>query len=82
MRKLCLLVASLLAGLMLSSIPTFADASQNGCEHSDGKANGCSSDPAPATTAPEPGSLALLATGILVIGGSAAVLWRRRFLHN
>ena len=78
MKKLCLLVASLFVILMLSCMPAFADASPNGCKNSDGKASGCS-DP---TTAPEPGSLGLLAAGILVVGVGAAIVRRRRLLHN
>jgi hypothetical protein len=79
MRKLCLFVASFLVVLMLSCTPAFADASPNGCKHSDDKASGCSAEPTPA---PEPGSLGLLAAGILVVGGAAAVVGRKRFLHN
>jgi len=80
MKKLCLLVASLFVVLMLSCMPAFADASSNGCEDSKGRASGCSgSDP---TAAPEPGSLALLAAGILVVGVGAAIVRRRRLLHN
>jgi len=78
MKKLCLLVASLFVVLMLSCTPAFADASANGCQHSDDRASGCS-DP---TTAPEPGSLGLLAAGILVVGVGAAIVRRRRLLHN
>ena len=63
---------------MLSCTPAFADASANGCKHSDDTASGCS-DPTPA---PEPGSLGLLAAGILVVGGGAAMVGRKRFLHN
>ena len=62
--------------LMLSGMPAFADASPQGCTSSDGKAAGC------ATTAPEPGSLGLLAAGILVVGVGAAIVRRRRLVHN
>ena len=79
MKKLCLLVAALFVVLMLSGMPAFADASATGCQNSDNKASGCSSV---ATTAPEPGSLALLAAGILVVGVGAAIVRRRRLLHN
>ena len=78
MKKLCLFVASLFVVLMLSCMPSFADASANGCQDSDDRASGCS-DP---TTAPEPGSLGLLAAGILAVGVGAAIVRRRRLLHN
>jgi len=78
MKELCLLVAALFMVLMLSGMPAFADASATGCKNSDNRASGCS-DP---TTAPEPGSLGLLAAGILVVGVGAAIVRRRRLLHN
>jgi len=81
MQKLYLLVAFLLVVPMLSCVPAFADASQSGCEHSDDRASGCSNDSA-STTVPEPGSLSLLAAGILLVGGGAAIFKRRRFLHS
>jgi hypothetical protein len=82
MKNLPLFVAALIAGFMLSSIPAFADASNNGCEHSHDRAKGCSNDPAAANTSvPEPGSLGLLATGLLV-GGTAAIYRRRKLLQN
>ncbi len=76
MKKLCLGVA-LLAGLMLSSIPAFPDASKNGCEHSDDRAKGCSNDPATPAPTPEPRTIGLLTAGILLLGG-AAIYGRRR----
>ena len=79
MKKVCLLVASLFVVLMLSCMPAFPDASTTGCQNSGGKAAGCSADP---TAAPEPGSLGLLAAGILVVGVGAAIVRRRRLLHN
>jgi hypothetical protein len=79
MKKVCLLVVSLFVVLMLSCMPAFADASATGCQNSDNRASGCSADP---TTAPEPGSLGLLAAGILVVGVGAAIVRRRRLLHN
>jgi hypothetical protein len=83
MKNLPLLVAALIAGFMLSSIPAFADASKNGCEHSNDRAKGCSNDPAAANTSvPEPGSLGLLATGLILVGGTAAIYRRRRLLQN
>jgi len=80
MKKLYLLAAFLLVLPMLSCVPAFADASSSGCEHSDGRASGCSDSAS--TTVPEPGSLSLLAAGILLVGGGAAIVGRRRFLHN
>jgi hypothetical protein len=81
MKKLYLLVTFLLVGPTLSCVPAFADASQNGCQHSDDRASGCSNDSA-STPVPEPGSLSLLAAGILLVGGGAAIVGRRRLLHN
>jgi hypothetical protein len=55
-----------------------ADASPNGCEHSDGKAKGCG-DP---VSMPEPASSALVAAGLLTITGLAIGLGRKRLVQN
>jgi hypothetical protein len=79
MKNLRLLLAALIAVFMLSSIPAFADASKNGCEHSHDKAKGCSDDPTTASTpVSEPGSVGLLATGLVLVGCTAAIYARRR----
>jgi hypothetical protein len=74
-------IAVIAAGLSVS--PVYGDASENGCEHSKGKAAGCSNnDPKPNATVPEPGTMALLVAGIIGIGGVAYMLTRKRILQN
>ncbi len=68
------------AGLSVS--PVYGDASSTGCEHSQGRAAGCSDDPKPASTVPEPGTLGLMVAGIIGIGGVAYLLTRKRILQN
>jgi hypothetical protein len=75
MQKLSLLLALTLVFLALPGVLAYADASKEGCEHSDGKAAGCSDD---TVSAPEPSSLALLTLGLAAAGGVALVLRRRR----
>jgi hypothetical protein len=75
MQKSSLLLALTLVFIALPGVPAYADASKEGCEHSGGKAAGCSDD---TVNAPEPSSLALLALGLTAAGGVALVLRRRR----
>ena len=75
MQKISLLLALTLAFIALPGVLAYADASQEGCEHSHGKAAGCSDD---TVSAPEPSSLALLSLGLAAAGGVALVLRRRR----
>ena len=63
-------VASSMFALLLSAvaIPVWGDASSTGCEHSDGRAAGCSTTPTPV---PEPGTVALFALGLAGVCGLA-----------
>jgi hypothetical protein len=74
-------MAVIVAGLSVS--PVYGDASENGCEHSQGRAAGCSNDPnKPTANVPEPGTLALVVAGIIGLGGAAYLLTRKRMLQN
>ena len=80
MKKISLVLALAVALIALPKVPAYADASENGCLHSDGKAAGCSAvDP---VSAPEPGSFVLLAAGLAAVGGLAVILRRRRLALN
>jgi hypothetical protein len=79
MKKMSLLLALAVALVALPKVPAYADASQQGCESSDGQAAGCSSDP---VSVPEPGSFALLATGMAAVGSLAIVRRRKRLAQN
>jgi len=76
MKKLSQLFVSSVAVSMLTCAPAFADASQNGCEHSGGKAAGCSA------TVPEPGTGVLLTAGVLLVAGAVALFSRKRLPQN
>jgi len=76
-----------LATLGLISIATLlarADASQSGCFHSHDRAAGCTKDDddhdkkSDPVSMPEPGTFVQLASGLLALGGLAAVVRRRR----
>jgi len=81
-------VALLVTGLSVA--PTYGDASQNGCEHSKNRAAGCSDngekkynrERKDAVTAPEPGSLGLLAAGIAGVACLGYAISRKRAAEN
>jgi PEP-CTERM motif len=79
MKKISLLLGLALTFIALPGVLAYADASKEGCEHSGGKAAGCSDD---TVSAPEPSSLALLTLGLAATGGVALVLRRRREAQN
>lgn len=79
-----LVLATILSVTLLAPAMARADASEQGCKSSDGKAKGCDSwknwkqgkdskDPA---TVPEPGIGMLVGSGLLALGG--IVLLRRK----
>jgi len=72
---ICLLALAIFA---MPATSVRADASDNGCKHSDGRAKGCS-DP---VSMPEPTSSALVAMGLLAITGLAIGLGRKRLVQN
>ena len=78
MKKLGFLAALTIALYAVPTAPVYADASENGCEHSDGKAKGCGNT----TTVPEPNSGVLVATGLLAAAGLAFVINRKRLAQN
>jgi hypothetical protein len=75
MKKAILPLALAIATVALSSVPAYADTSNQGCASSCGKAAGCSNRP---TSVPEPSSLALLVVGLVVVGGVAVAFGRKR----
>ena len=75
MKKMSLLLVLTLTFIALSGVRAYADASEEGCEHSGGKAAGCSND---TVSASEPSIFALLTLGLAAAGGVALVLRRRR----
>lgn len=64
-----------LLGLFPGTVSVWADASPNGCLHSDGQAAGCS-----AASTPEPSSLAMLTVGL--IGVAALGFFGRKKFAN
>ena len=83
MKKLSMVAALAVTLVALPSVSAYADASKNGCEHSDGKAAGCSNDTAQdPVSVPEPTSFALLTVGLLVCGGAAVVFGRKQLVQN
>ena len=78
MKKAVLVMA--VAFALWNTAPAHADASPNGCLHSDGRAAGCT-DPTTPTSVPESSSFVLLASGLVALGGLALVT-RKRFSRN
>jgi hypothetical protein len=78
MKKLALFAALTVALYAVPTVPVYADASANGCEHSDGKAKGCSDT----ATVPEPNIGVLVATGLLAAAGLAFMINRKRIAQN
>jgi hypothetical protein len=78
MKKLTALTALTIALYAVPTAPVYADASANGCEHSDGKAKGCGDT----ATVPEPNIGVLVATGLLAAAGLAFVINRKRIAQN
>jgi LPXTG-motif cell wall-anchored protein len=72
-----LLLTAVLGVTLLAPAMARADASEQGCESSDGKAKGCTKDP---TAMPEPGIAILAGSGLLALGGF--VLLRRKQQSN
>jgi hypothetical protein len=77
-KTICVTCLLALAIFITPATLVHADASPNGCEHSDGKAKGCG-DP---VSMPEPASSALVAAGLLAITGLAIGLGRKRVVQN
>jgi hypothetical protein len=79
MKIISLLLALTVTFIALPGVLAYADASKEGCEHSGGKAAGCSNDP---VSAPEPSIFALLTLGLAAAGGVVLVFGRRREAQN
>lgn len=79
MKNILSVLALAVALVAVPRIPTYADASQQGCESSGGRAAGCSNAP---VNVPEPGTSALLAFGLAAVGGLALVLGMKRLSRN
>jgi len=79
MKRVALLLALAFALVALPGAPAYGDASQSGCEHSHGKADGCYNGP---VTVPEPNSFALLGVGLAAVGGLAVAFKRKRLVQN
>jgi hypothetical protein len=80
-----LLLATILGAMLLAPALVRADASEQGCKSSDGKAAGCDNgwknwkegkDKKDSTAVPEPGIGILVGSGLLALGG--IVLLRRK----
>jgi hypothetical protein len=82
MKKLSMIAALAVALVSLPGVRAYADASNKGCENSDGKAKGCSGDKQKWTRVPEPTSFVLLSTGLLVCFGAVCVFRRKRLMQN
>jgi len=78
MKKLAFFAVLTIAVYAVPTAPVYADASENGCEHSDGKAKGCGDT----TTVPEPNIGVLVATGLLAAAGLAFMINRKRMAQN
>ena len=78
MRKAALFLALAVALTIAHNVPTYADASQQGCISSDYRAAGCVNPNTPTANVPEPGTLGLLGLGLVSVGGWAIVLRRER----
>jgi hypothetical protein len=79
MKKVLSVLALAVALIAVPRIPAYADASQQGCESSGGRAAGCSNDP---VNVPEPNTSGLLAFGLAAVGGLAIVLGMKRLSRN
>jgi PEP-CTERM motif len=83
MKKILAVLALAVALVAVPRIPAYADASQQGCESSGGRAKGCSNTPGnDPVIVPEPGSSVLLVFGLAALGGVAIVLGVRRLSRN
>jgi hypothetical protein len=79
MKRVALLLPLAVALVVFPSAPAYADASQSGCEHSHGRADGCYNDP---VGVPEPSSFALLSMGLAAVSGLAIAFKRKRLAQN
>jgi hypothetical protein len=78
MKKIAFVFALAAAFLVSPKAPAYAQASQQGCQSSGGRAAGCNA----LVQVPEPSSFTLLMAGLLTLGGLALVLGRKRMTQN
>jgi len=78
MKKVTLVFALAVALFALPKVPAYAQASQQGCQSSGGRAAGCNAF----VQVPEPSSFTLLTAGLLTLGGIALILRRKRLAQN